>query len=1040
VTSNDVGPNGTQGFHFYSPIVRQAGFDVNKSYILYNGADNESVFLSFEYLNTLGIKDIIGRRPRNVSVTHIIGDDLEEWTTTADTWGAVRYRDLWAGGIDLRYVAMSGEGLINGFKSDFILTETSADPADIAVEVSGAESLVVSADGQTLTIVTALGNITQEVYMYEMTTEEPISGNFTVDGLVFGFEVDPGAEWTKLVVDPLIYSTFLGGTATDEEGWDIYLDQATGEVYATGFTASNNWPNTTGTYQTATGGAKDIFVVKLSENGSSLIYSTYVGGSSDDLARSIAVDENGSAYVVGFTASSDFPLVTSGFQSAGFASKDAVAFKLGSNGTWMEWSTWFGGNADDWAGTCLLNADETSLYIGGHTRSTNFPTTASGAYTAHDGSLMAGFVIRVTTDGQTLQDGTYLGGNDDNGDESVTDLALCTEGLMEDYVYATGTTSQGDFPTSLSAYNRTWAGGYTTFVGAFTSNLDAWIYSTFIGDQGDPYYRPSVAMSGVEVVVATSTTKDTWPTTVGTYLEANPSSPSSAVVVNVLNRFVDSLVYGSFFVSGEATDLYVDRDNHIYVCGETDGVVNITHDWSFQSTYGGGDSDAFLFKTNANLTIPSYSTYLGGNTTDWAQGLAIWDSDDPWDRHYYLVGTTDSIDFPVSTGAVQDAKSGGHDVFVAGILADDPCPLIRFLDHPASVEYHDNFTVSAEISAFTDITSAFMVYNGTTYAMHNTSTYNWSVSIRTTDAGLRSFSLRACAQGNVTETSTQTFYSGDKPQFSRFRGESSVETVVAWQLSCKITDELIGDTGIAAGGVHINIEGDDEGWVEMVSIGSDRYESPVFVFNEEATLYWTVRAVDNFGNVAYSPRTTLQVGAEASVTSTSQTLTVTVEDEWEPTPVSSWVWWVYVLVFTCLVLGFALTGAPRVSNGELFMSLFVALGAGGMLAAYLSAVPGVLPLEMIAMVWLGLLGWSWGTSRGGPVGFLVGGVVLLGYLTGQLWLADQYFSWLLGAYAVGTAAGGTSVAAAETGNVYVVAVAVALGIVAVVFGVLSVFA
>lgn len=1038
VSSTKVGPNSTTGFHFYSPIARQAGFDVNKSHFLYQGADNESVFLSYEYLNTLGIKDIIGRRPRNVSVTHIIGDDPQEWTTTADTWGAVRYRDLWAGGIDLRYVAMNGEGLVNGFKSDFILTEPTADPADIAVEVSGAESLEVSADGQELRIVTALGNVTQEVFMYDMDTQLPVSGNFTAVGSVFGFEVDPEASWDKLVIDPLIYSTFLGGTATDEQGWDIYLDQDTGEVYATGHTAANDWPNTTGTYQTTTGGAKDAFIVKLSANGSELIYSTYIGGDGDEYSRSITVDENGSAYIVGWTVSTNFPQVTAGFQSLPYDSDgDCFALKLGPNGTWMEWSTRFGGNDREIANVIILDSTEEHLYIAGSTESQDFPTTAGSHRQAADGSTAEIFVMRVMSNGSAIVDCTYLGGDDNNNDETIMDIVLGTEGLMEGYLYVVGTTGVADFPTSLTGHNRTWPGGWGMFVGAFTWNLDDWFVSTFVGDCGSGQWT-SIAMSGTDVVTATSTSKDVWPTTVGTYLEANPSSPGAAVVVTVYDRYVENLVYGSFFVSGDAKDLYVDQDDHIYVCGKTDGTVNITNDWSYQSVYGGGDSDAFLFKTNANLTTPSYGTFFGGNTTDWAQGLAIWDSDDPWDRHYFLVGTTDSIDLPTSTGAFQEAKSGGYDVFVAGILADDPTPLIRYIVHPETMEIYQNWTLYAEISALTDITEAYMVYNSTTYAMTNISTYNWTVSIRTANPGSRSFTIRAYAMGNVTETSAQSFSVGNIPQFSHFRGESEIETVVAWQLSCKVTDELTGDSGLAS--VHLDVEGDDEGWIAMDSIGSDRYESPIFVFEEEATLYWRVRAIDNVGNVAYSPRTTLQVGAEAGVASTSSTLTVEVEDEpWVPTPVSSASWWIYVAVFAVLILGFALTAAPRVANGELIMTLLVAAGASAMVMAYLSAVVGVLDPTTMAIIWLGLLAWAWATSRGGPTGLLLGGAVLLGGLAVQAILAGAILEWLTWTYILGAAGSTTGALSIQTGNAYLIAATAILEIIALVFGIIFVF-
>ncbi|MCS7076777.1 MAG: SBBP repeat-containing protein, partial [Bacteroidia bacterium] len=124
----------------------------------------------------------------------------------------------------------------------------------------------------------------------------------------------------------LIYSTYIGGSNNDS-GFSIYLDQ-NGVAYITGQTQSTNYDVTTGCYQNSNGGGIDVFLTKLNAMGSALLYSTYVGGSSDDQGRGVFADDLGYAYITGWTNSTNYDITTGAFQTTNGGSRDAFVTKI----------------------------------------------------------------------------------------------------------------------------------------------------------------------------------------------------------------------------------------------------------------------------------------------------------------------------------------------------------------------------------------------------------------------------------------------------------------------------------------------------------------------------------------------------------------------------------------------------------------------------------------------------------------------------------------------------------------------------------------
>jgi len=190
----------------------------------------------------------------------------------------------------------------------------------------------------------------------------------------------------------LVYSTYVGGNGDDIAN-DVALDAA-GNAYIAGFSNSANYPVTAGAFQQANAGNIDAVVTKLNAAGSALGYSTYVGGSGDDVAFGIALDALGSAVVTGRTASANFPTTADAVQPALAGNSDAFITRLNATGSGLAFSTFLGGGNTD-AGLAVVLDSGGNIYVTGETFSSDFPTTPGAFQTALGGSS-DGFVAKLS--------------------------------------------------------------------------------------------------------------------------------------------------------------------------------------------------------------------------------------------------------------------------------------------------------------------------------------------------------------------------------------------------------------------------------------------------------------------------------------------------------------------------------------------------------------------------------------------------------------------------------------------------------------------
>src|SRR5579872_4692278 len=403
------------------------------------------------------------------SANYFLGN-ATEWRHDVRGYARVRYHEIYPG-IDLIFHGEQGR-----LEYDFVVAPN-VDPQCIQLELDGQRDLKIDAGGD-LVVSTKVGDIRwkrPDLFQEIDGKRIPVTGRFVRIGKrSVGFAIGDYDARRELVIDPaLSYSTFLGGNG-NEFARGIGIDGA-GNVYIAGGTTSPNLP-VVSAVQTSYQGrssdflAGDAFVAKFSPSGQ-LVYLTYVGGTSDDVALSLAVDSAGNAYITGYTASRDFPTTTGAYQTrfGGSGGRsftvfgDAFVAKLNPAGNRLLYSTYLGGNLDD-IGTAIAIDSTGSAYVTGSTLSLNFPTT-SGAYQT---SLKGGdqepvepccggpwinggdaFVVKLDPAGATLAFSTLVGGS---SDDVPWTLALDSS----NNVYIGGFTLSANFPVTSSAYQRTY--------------------------------------------------------------------------------------------------------------------------------------------------------------------------------------------------------------------------------------------------------------------------------------------------------------------------------------------------------------------------------------------------------------------------------------------------------------------------------------------------------------------------------------------------------------------------------------------------------
>lgn len=406
----------------------------------------------------------------------------------------------------------------------------------------------------------------------------------------------------------LIYSTFLGGWDMDI-AYRVAMDDS-GNAYVTGETYSNNFPTTPGCFDDSFSRLSDCFIAKLNMTGTDLLYSTYLGGSRSDRGRGIDIDESGNAYVVGTTSSADFPTTPGSFDetfnggSSSSNGTDIFIVKINPSGSGLEYGTFIGGSDDEW-GLGIATLGQTGrVFITGHTKSLDFPTTVNSFDTTHNGDHDA-FVTAVDAAGKFLVYSTFLGGPRSEGG---TDIVVDRFGQA----YVVGDSRSDSFPTTPDVFSTVHSGERDVVVFKLSPNGQQLLFSTFLGGK-DFDYGQSIAIDARGSSYLTGYTySDDFPVSEDAF-DITYSGDGASFIAKI-SPSGRALFYSTFLEgSSKSYGIDIDQYGQAYMTGWTGTRDFPTTPGVFDTTYEGWGGDAFVTKLDDSGRSLVFSTFLGGS-------------------------------------------------------------------------------------------------------------------------------------------------------------------------------------------------------------------------------------------------------------------------------------------------------------------------------------------------------------------------------------------------------------------------------------------
>ncbi|MCE5224000.1 SBBP repeat-containing protein [bacterium] len=577
---------------------------------------------------------------------YFIGNNSKKWASNCSHFSKIYYSNLWSG-IDLAYF-FSPEGL----KYEYYIAPE-ANISDLQIKVNGAELI---SHKTSLQMATSHGDVMDtNLTVYDIVTKQNIPSHFTVHNSILSFNGIPERRDHTIVIDPLVYSTLIGGSDEDQPT-DISIDFDK-NIYVCGFTRSYDFPVTPDPYQGEKGAnyQEDGFIVKLNPEGKALVYSTYFGGSEYDMINGIQVDRENCIYITGETQSYDFPITKEAYQTSHKGGgSDGFVSKFDANGSILVYSTFMGGSEYEYAQAIAIDHDG-NVYITGICTSKDFPVSTDAYQKTNKGKTTI-FVSKVDSTGQHLRYSTFLGG-------SKEDRSYDIEVDKDGNAYVTGETNSPDFPVSSDAYQKSLQGyGDDSFISKVNSTGSKLLYSSYFGGSSDEKgYRIEVDSKGIVYICGITDSYDL-PVTPGAFqIAVSSNNTRGDCFIAKLDITSSSLIF-STYLGGSSEDkangFSVDKDGNTYITGYTTStdfpVTSSAYRIFNQDSY-----DAFITKLNNLGTTLIYSTYLGGNSEDAASSSCI----DP-EGYVYVTGYTWSDDFPVMERNNSQKRVGANDLFI----------------------------------------------------------------------------------------------------------------------------------------------------------------------------------------------------------------------------------------------------------------------------------------------------------------------------------------------------------------------------------------
>ena len=605
---------------------------------------------------------------------YLKGNEPGKWASSVVEYQEVVVSNVYPG-IDIKYYVSGGK-----LRYDFLI-DVDANPSEIAWDILGGNHR--TENGEQLVLETSIGDVQMsELFAYQENNglKAKVECSFVKgqDDLV-RFDLGQYDKTKKLVIDPVVFATFLGGQYY-EFPYGMEVNSA-GEVFVIGETRSTDFPTTLGAYSNTNAGNEDCFVSKMAADGTTLIYSTYIGGDMRDLIIETPsiLTADGGVIVTGTTMSSNFPTVVGAFDNTYNGDWDGFILKLNPAGTSLAFSTYLGGDLADFAQHAVLD-NAGNIIVAGNTYAGDFPITG-GAYDQTENGGGDLFIAKFNSDCSSLNFSTLFGGNDYDDCHAI-------ELDENNNVIIAGETSSPDFPMVGSTYDQTYNGDGDLIVAKMNSTGSDVIWSTFVGGAAYEQCRGLLDIDDdYNIYISGITESADFPVTSGAY-DNSLGGVADAFLLK-MNPSGNGLIY-STYLGGALTDLSfgltVDEHRTAYLCGKTTSTDFPTTTNAEQFVLRGG-ADQFVTRVNENGNGLIYSTYYGGDgivfppdpasvpDINEESSLSIW-ADDA--GNVIFGGITWCATYPVTSGVYNEVipfnTTENNTWFVATITKLQTCP------------------------------------------------------------------------------------------------------------------------------------------------------------------------------------------------------------------------------------------------------------------------------------------------------------------------------------------------------------------------------
>jgi len=599
-----------------------------------------------EFLNAFTNLETQTENPSNTYSNYFIGNDPTKWATYVKEYEKVSFTNLYQN-IDVQYYGYYGQ-----LKYDFIVSPN-GNTDDIAIKYKGIDGLRLYKGN--LIIKTNAGKIVeQSPYAYQIIDgeETKVACHYILKDRIVTFDFPEGYDKSlELIIDPVLtFSTFTGSTASNFGCTATY--DALGNMYVGGTVFGVGYPLTVGAFQiTPNGGNVDMGITKFSDDGTVLLYSTYIGGSNNEIPHSLVVNSNNELCILGTTGSSDYPISVGAYDNTfnggpflnlgggyGFnydLGCDIVVTQLAINGNAIIGSTFMGGSSTDginigsilhynygdaFRGEIIVDPND-NIIVASTTHSTNFPTL--NAVQSTNGGETDVCLFSLNNGASVLNFSTYLGGSNFDSGYSVQQNS-------SGEFYVAGGTLSTNFPTTVGAMNTTFIGGLADgFLGHYNATGSALLECSYIGtsDYDQCFFTQTDTNDDVYTIGQTG---GNYPILLATYANTNSGQFIQKMTPDLSTSIMSTTIGTS---SGEVdisiTAFLVTDCNFIYFSGwggplngmtginahatsSTTNGLPITSD-AFQNTTDGKDFYICVLAPDAQNLL--YGSYFGGSVS-----------------------------------------------------------------------------------------------------------------------------------------------------------------------------------------------------------------------------------------------------------------------------------------------------------------------------------------------------------------------------------------------------------------------------------------